>query len=427
MLNKKQYWHKALSLSKNSTLRNGTLFSLFSFLNSGISFLLLIFIAGFISPEGYGKLNIFNTTVMLLGFLIHLNTQGIISVNYFKNSRDSFYKTINAVILITIACFIILGLPLFILTNYLNYNFDFPVSLLYIALSICFFQVFSNINLDLWRLEERPIPYGLYSSGNVICNFILTLILVISLDYGWIGRIYSQFIIAIIFFILSIIFMIRRNYLKITLPSNKDIKDALSFGVPLIPHTTSFWLRQGLDRYIINAYYNSTLVGLFSFSYNFANIIQIIGTAFNSTNSVFIYKQLSESENNKVDVRNKLKKQTKMMLIFYVGITVVICIGSSLFISIFFPKYIGSLKFIIPQCLGAMFQCFYLLFVNFIFYYKKTKKLMYITFCLSLLHVILSLLLTRLSIYYTAYIGLFSNFLIALGVYLYSRRFYKLF
>lgn len=426
MLSKNQIWQKLSSISRNTTFKNGALFSLFSFLNSGINFILLIFIAKFISPEGYGKLNIFNTTVMLLGFLIHLNSQGIISVNFFKNASKDFPRTINTVFLITITCFILYVGIIILLGKYINYSFDISTNLLIVSLIICLFQVFSNVNLDLWRLEEKPISYGIYSSGNVIGNFILTLILIIGFDYGWIGRVYSQLLVATVFFILSFFFMYRRHYLQAVFPKNNDIKDAISFGVPLIPHTTSFWLRQGLDRYIINACYNSTLVGLFSFSYNFANIIQIIGTAFNATNSVFIYKNLSDTDNS-IEIKNRLRKQTKWMLIFYVGITFAICVASIIFIKFFFPKYLGSLEFIMPQCLGAMFQCIYLLFVNFLFYYKKTKKLMYITFTFSVLHAVLSLLLTKYSIYYTAYIGLFSNFLIALSVYLYSRKIYKLF
>lgn len=426
MMNTNRYWQKFLSVSRNTTVRNGALFSFFSFLNSGISFLLLIVIARFISPEGYGKLNIFNTTVMLLGFLVHLNTQGVISVNFFSKSRTEFYRTINAVFFITIACFSLHGILLIVLGEFLTLYLDISVSLLFIALLICFFQLFSNVNLELWRLEEKPIAYGFYSSGNVLGNFILTLILIIGLDYGWLGRVYSHFFIATIFLLLSIFFMIRRHYLVAVFPSVNEIKDALSFGVPLIPHSTSFWLRQGLDRYIINACYNPSLVGLFSFSYNFANIIQIIGMAFNATNSVFIYKNLSKADDS-IEIRVKLKKQTKWMLLFYIGITVVICIGSALFITMFFPQYIESLDFIIPQCLGAMCQCFYLLFVNFLFFYKKTKGLMYITFGFSVLHAVLSWILTRYSIYYTAYIGLLSNLLIALGVYMYSRRVYKIF
>jgi len=426
MLSKNLFCHKLLSFSRNTTLKNGTLFSFFSFLNSGINFLLLIIIAKFISPEGYGKLNIFSTTVMLLSFLIHLNTQGIISVNFFKESRKVLPRTINTVFLITIFCFLLYGGIIILYGNIINCSLNISTKILLTALIICFFQVFSSVNLDLWRLEEKPISYGIYSVCNVTGNFILTLILIIGFKYGWIGRIYSQILMAFIFFIVSFFYMYKRHYLKKILPLSEDIKDALSFGVPLIPHSTSFWLRQGFDRYIINACYNSSLVGLFSFSYNFANIIQIIGSAFNATNSVFIYKSLSD-QSSSTEIKRRLQKQTKWMLVFYVGITLIICVASIMFIKTFVPQYLGALKFIIPQCFGAMFQCVYLLFVNFLFYYKKTKKLMYITFSFSLLHAVLSLILTKFSIYYTAYIGLLSNFLIALGVYLYSRKIYKLF
>lgn len=413
------------SIGKNITIRNGILFSFFSFLNSGISFLLLIIIAGFMTPEGYGKLNIFNTTVMLLTFFINLNTSGIIPVNYFKETRINFYKTINAVFLITFFCLLLFVFVLIISESFLLRMINLPLSLLFAALFICFFQTYSNVNLDIWRLEEKPISYGIYSLSNVIANFGLTIIFIVGLDYGWKGRIYSQFLIALIFFFLGLFFLFHRGYLVKAMPSYQNIKDILSFGVPLIPHNTSFWLRQGLDRYIINFYHNASLVGLFSFSYNFANIIQIIGTAFNATNSVFIYKSLANK--NDIAIKEKLRKQTKMMMIFYICISIIICICTSIFIPFFFPQYKDALIYIIPQCLGAMFQCFYLLFVNFLFYYKKTKILMYITFSSSILHVILSLLLTKYSILYTAYIGMFSNFLIALGIYLYSKKIYKLF
>jgi len=51
---------KLLALRHNKTVQNGALFSIFSFLNAGISFVLLIFIAGFISPEDTEALQLFN-------------------------------------------------------------------------------------------------------------------------------------------------------------------------------------------------------------------------------------------------------------------------------------------------------------------------------------------------------------------------------
>ena len=89
-------------------------------------------------------------------------------------------------------------------------------------------------------------------------------------------------------FFVSIYFLIRRGYLQRLIPNKETVKSALAFGIPLIPHSASAWIRQGLDRYVINYFYMATQVGIYSFAYNFANIIQIIGLAFNATNS-YIY------------------------------------------------------------------------------------------------------------------------------------------
>ena len=284
-------------------------------------------------------------------------------------------------------------------------------------------QVFSTVNLDIWRLEENPLSYGIYSVATVFANFILTLILVIGFHWGWLGRVYAQVAVSMLFFFVSIYFLIRRGYLQKLMPNKETVKSALDFGIPLIPHSASAWIRQGLDRYVINYFYMATQVGIYSFAYNFANIIQIIGLAFNATNSVYIYKNLANIE---ADTSRRLLKQTKVMTLFFAIITLCVYVGTSIFIPIFVPKYTDAISYLFPLCVGAFFQCVYYLFVNYLFYYKKTKKLMYITFSMSLFHVLLSVLLTRYSMMYTAYVTMIVNMMIVLGVFLYSRRVYKL-
>ena len=71
------------SLYHNDTARNGTLFSFFSFLNKGLGFILLIIIAGLLTPDGYGHLNIFNLTITLISYFICFNSIGLISINFF--------------------------------------------------------------------------------------------------------------------------------------------------------------------------------------------------------------------------------------------------------------------------------------------------------------------------------------------------------
>lgn len=417
-----QIWNIVDNLRRNRTVKNGALFAFFSFLNSGFNFFLLILIADFIAPEGYGKLNLFTTFVTLFSFLLPLNSTGIIGAVFFRESIANVRKTINAVFLITGFVFFVFSLVVLFCAPILGDVVGISAIYQWIALWICFFQVCTTVNLDIWRLEEAPIKYGCYSFAMVLLNFVLTICFVVFLKYDWLGRIYAQFVVGGIFFIFSLLLLLKRGYLVALFPDKRIFLNVLAFGIPLIPHAVSFWLRQGLDRYIVNYFYDSTQVGLLSFSFNFANVIQILGTAFNATNSVFIYKNLAE---NTGIVRKKLHRQTILMLLFFVGVTIVVCLGANIFIPFLFPEYKGCVSFLYPQCLGAMFHCFYLLFVNYLFFYKKTKGLMYITFSFSVLHVFLSFVLTEYSMYYTLYIGLLSNILIALSVFLYSRRIYK--
>jgi len=406
-------------INDNQTFRNGILFTFFSFLNNGISFILLIILAKFISPDGYGKLNLFNTFITIVSIVISLSSNGYISVSFFRKSKEDFSKVINSVFIITTVCFLfVLSFQLLfsgIFVHYVGLSINYQL----IALLICYFQIFNSVNLDIWRLEEKPVKYGLYSLSIATLNFAITLLLVISYKQGWVGRLDAQFSVALIYFVISLFFLVRRRLLTFVLPKWKLIKETLLFGLPLVPHLASGWIRQGLDQYIVNFYHNVSDVGLFGFAFNFANIILIIGAAFNASNSVYIFKSLA---NPSIDTDIKLKKQTRLMILFFIVLTLLIFIVSYLFIYNALPKYKGSLIYLFPLCISTFFQSIYLLYVNYLFYYKKTEILMYITFSVSILHLSLSYFLTRYSIQYTAYISLVSSALIFFLVFFYSKK-----
>ena len=90
-------------LRNNKILLKGGLFSLFSFFNQGVGFLLLIILAKYIVPAEYGTLSLFNTIVTFLGFLVSLSTNGYVSVSFFRKSRDEFRQSLSIVFLITFA------------------------------------------------------------------------------------------------------------------------------------------------------------------------------------------------------------------------------------------------------------------------------------------------------------------------------------
>ncbi len=253
----------------------------------------------------------------------------------------------------------------------------------------------------------------------VVVNVGITLFLILEADLGWMGRVYAMLGSNLIFFLISIYILYKHKWFIFKIPNLSILKEVLLFGLPLVPHTLTIWMRQGVDRYIINYCWDLTSVAVFSFAINLSSIIQIIGLAFNASNSVYIYKTLAEKHN---DFYHKLFKQIKLMTIFFVVVTIVIYFLSRIGITYFIPKYADSIVLLLPLSLSALFQCVYLLFVNFLFYYGKTKKIMYITVGISVLHVALSLIFSKYSIIYTAYINLLSTFAICCLIILSARK-----
>lgn len=416
--------YKINRIRKDSTVRNGALFSFFSFLNKGISFILLTIIARFLAPDSYGIINLFNTNISIFAILICLNTSGLISINFFKKSTEEFKRTISTVLLLALIGFLFLSLIVFILGVLCNGAFGISAYYQWLSLWVCLFTLISNINLDIWRIEEKVVSYGIYSTIISLLNFGLTVLFVVVIKKDWEGRVYAHILSYLIAFGFSLIFLIKRKFITNIFPTRESIKECLRFGVPLMPHDASTWIRQGLDNLYINSFHSSALVGIFGFSSNFANIIHIIGQAFNNTNSVYIYKNLASDDDS---VKTRLRRQTRLMILFYVVISISVGLASAAFIFYFFPNYHDSIKYLPLLCLSGFFRCIYFQFVNFIFYFGKTKGLMYISFGFSVLHTLLSFCLTRYSLFYTAIISAFIDLLITSSVFLYSRKIYKLF
>lgn len=407
----------------NKTLMNGTMFSMFSFIDRGISFILLIILARYITPAEYGHLSLFDTIVQLLGFFVALSTQGFFSISYFQRKGDLFRQDTSSIIIILVACTSILSVVLLFSQNLLMRLANLPKVFLWYALIISFTQVFYYLYKDFLRIQEKVTRYGIVSCGFAILNFALSIYLVIDQNQGWQGRVYSSLLCTLVFGAIGLYVLLRKRLFSRHI-SWKVTKMILLWGIPLIPHQATSWIKQGCDRLIINGTHSIEDVGIFSFALTLTSIIIMIGTAFNATNSVSIYQILSKDIPANVKV-SQLKKQTRNIGVIYtVGYFFVLIFGTVL-IPFLLPRYIGSLPYFWILSLSGYFFCLYFLFVNYLFYYHKNKNIMMITFLTSLAHLLLSLLLTRFSLYYTAIIHVITQLIVLLMIVRVSQNILK--
>lgn len=408
-------------VSGNKTLVNGSLYSLFSFLGQGCNFLILILVAGYILPADYGKLSIFSTIATFMGYFIGLSTYGYVSISYFRETYSVFKKDFTAIIFIHILSFLVFALVAILLTDNMVKALETTRSLLFYALIISFGNILFNIHQDYLRIQERLKSYGIWSITNVLLNFVLTLTFVILFKQGWLGRIDAQLIGMLILGLLAVISFWHSKLFSIDF-SWKRYKSILLFGLPMIPHLATIWIKQGLDRYIINYHYTTYEVGIFSFAISLVTVIVMIGSAFNATNSVTLYQILGNKTTSNVEKHMALRRQTKTIALVYIAASAayVLCIVPIFYLAL--PKYTPAIPYFLILCGYGLLQCFYFLYCNYMFFYKETKQLMYITFGSSLLHLALSLLLTQYSLYLTAIIYVLVQAVILVLVRHYARR-----
>lgn len=414
------FFAKIKSLVNNRTLKNGALFSGFSFINRGISFFLLLILANYIAPVEYGYLNLFATVVMIIGYFIAMSTEGYLSVVFFKEGIEGIKNAISCIFSTSLIVSAVLISSLLIAGDSIATLLNLPLNLLYLAIVICFFTLYSHIFLDLFRLRENVKVYGIFSCSNAILNFISSIVLVKFLSMGWEGRIYSQTFCFAAYGLIGIIFLIQKKLF--VLPQKKFWKDMLIWGIPLIPHLATNFIRQGCDRYIINYNHSIEEVGLFSFALNLTNIIIMIGMGFNQSNSVEIYKVLGSKELDAKAKVQRLNHQRKQIFWVYLTLSLMVCAAAYIMIPWILPKYTKAIDYFLILAMYGFLQCVYFLFTNILFFYKRTRLIMSITFISSIIHLILSLVLTPYSLFATCAIYVLSQFLICLFIIFFSMK-----
>lgn len=423
MLSAQSLFKHITTLLRSKAVRNGGTFAVFSFFNKGISFILLTILARYISPADYGELSLFNTLVTLLSFFTGLSTAGYLSVSFFKETKEKFKEDLTVICLITVTVTLVLLFLFFVTDQWLSGILKVSVKYIFLGLLISFANVFVGLNLDYFRVQEKLTWYGILSSSFALLNFGLALYLVVARNMNWHGQVYALTACNVIFALIALFFFFR-NKLFCLPKSWVAYKKVIIWGLPIIPHLASGWVKQGLDRYIIDGTHTMNDVGIFSFSLTLANIIIIIGQAFNQTNSVNLYQTLSSSDTNENKLIS-LHRKEKFLSLVYLVMVVVVTIGGSIFIPILMPKYTACVPYFLVLSFYGFLQCIYFLFCNYLFYYDCTKQLMLITFGSSIIHFLLSFWLTRYSLYFTCFIYVFSIMIVVLLVYKQSRKLLK--
>ncbi len=365
-------------------IKNTLIYFFADIFNKAIPFLLLPVLTTYLTPEDYGIVATFGVFTSILVIFISMNTLGSIEVTYFQIPKEKLKIYIANVFLIISVSLIIILLVTVLFSSQLTNLLDIPLEWLTVGVFISLAQVVNTINLLLWRVEHKAKNYSFFEIAQNLFNVSLTLLFVIAINMDWEGRLLAMAIAMISFGFISFYLVVKvRNYF--TFSYNKEyIKDALHYGIPLIPHSLAGWIKTGLDRVFLTSLVGVAATGIYSVGYQLGTIVMIIATSLYKAWLPKLYEMMT-------DMTDEDKKQiVKFTYLYFIGIlllTIVLYFSLDIFIKFFIGEEFAESKNIVLFILMAYaFDSMYFAVVPYMFYNKKTKIISAVTISTSLIH-----------------------------------------
>lgn len=351
-----------------------SVYTFFRVLNRTVPVLLLPFLTHYLDPENYGIVDFYLLWLLLLTPVIGLNASSSVGRLYYDRDELNYPTYISSVLYFNLFITLILLIACFFPGEYFLKLLNLKVSLsflVYLVLNAAFNQI-SVIQLTNWRVQNKPIPYGILGFIRTLAEIGLSVILVKYLFQDWQGRILGQLFGAIIAITISIYFMIKDGLI---IPKfNYDyLKKSINYGAPLILHSIGGVLIGYSNRFFIYKFLDVAAAGVFASAFQIGLAISLLQSSFNEAWVPYFFNLLKNS-NNYTTHRHIIK----ISYFYFAGLLLLTLLLIVLLPYIYMfigNKYESGQSIAIYIMVAYMFNGFYKMFGNYLLFLKKTKMI----------------------------------------------------
>lgn len=379
---------------KNSLLGSAGIYTLTQILNASIPFLLLPIVTRYLSPEEYGIYSMFKIVAGLVFSFIGLGLNGAITTLYFERKKPALAQYIfNSFLLVTLSSISIFSI-FYIFPVFFEGVSGIPIEWLWTVIIASYGKVIFQATLTIWQVEREPFKYGAFQISQSILNFVLSLVLMIGLSLNWKGIIIAETFAFMLFGVVGLLYLKKKNWLSLKFDKS-DIKHALNFGLPIIPHVIGMYIITASDRFLITNMVGVAETGMYAVGYQIAMVIMVLQDSFNKAWVPWLFEKLNKNS-------HVLKiKIVKFTYVYHVVITIVallLWVSSPMIMQIFIgPEYKEAEKFILWLALGYAFNGMYKMVTNYIFYVSKTYYLAIVTAVTAVINIVLGYALIKIN------------------------------
>ncbi|CAI0751287.1 Polysaccharide biosynthesis protein [Serratia quinivorans] len=384
-----------------------------------IGFIILPYLTAHLGASGYGALTLYLSVIQMLIIFISFSGQGLLPVKYMQEGEGSSLVFRRDNITLAIASSVLLVAIFYIVTLVANISVSFSDGFLVVLASLA--QALNFINLSHLRISQTykvaAIGQFLLSAFNVL--FTIALFEMIAATPGQrliaIAASFFSIQLAYEFFVYKRI----KGERVVLEPVRKRYKEIISYGVSLLPHHGSYWIKSSIDRFFIAHYMSTAVVGVYGLAFQLTSIVMLFFGVINQAFQPFIYRKLKEKDFRGVE----------LIQYGYTGLVVVACIIYFFIMPFAFPylfkaefnRAIYYFNILLP---GTAFLSIYYIFTHSLFYYRKNKMISIITMGSMATHLvgIFIITMTTIKVEYFCFVYAVSSLFACVATFVYGKR-----
>jgi len=390
-----------------------------------VGFFLIPVYTRYLTPADYGGLEIFQTTLSILGIIFVMGLTGALFRSYFNYDDEEKRKTVvgTVFLFLTGTSFLFLLILMALAGNFsalffssVEYTFYFRVIFLTL-----FFDVGIVIAFSVLRAREESKKYAVFVLIRFLVTAGLNILFVVVLHKGVLGILLGGLIAAFLLYCILLRSIVKNAKLSFSIA---ELKEMLSFGLPLVPASLAAWIMTMADRYFLKFLSTSTELGLYSLGYKFGMVVQVLIVApFILAWAPFLWSTAK--------AKNAKEIYSSVLTYFVVAAMVVALVLSVLSKEVLevmaAPTFYGAYK-VIPLIAVSyvLYGCYQILAIG-ITLEKKTKYLALIVGVGAVVNLGLNyLLIPSYGMMGAAVATVISYVLLPIGSYFVSKRYYPI-
>lgn len=355
----------------SSFVQQLSVYTVSSYINKAIPFLLLPLFTRFLSTEDYGQVAMFSALISLLISITSWSGDGALLRKYYEVKKEKLSGYLFNYLLISLVSLIIISLFLFLFNERVSELSGVPTRWLLLAVVATLCTIICYYVNSYHQASEQPVHYALFTNGWTLSEALLSIVFIVVLGLGASGRAYGISTAYIIFAIIGLIIL--KKEVGISAKIDKvAIKEELSvFGFPSLPMNLRGTILQFVDRLFIANMVSLSAVGVYAAGSQLAMVIEVFVRSISLALTPWMYKKLQEGNN---EAKYAIVKLIYILVIGIVLISllwwVVATVGATIILG---EDFVGSTAYLGWLIVSRVFMGLQLIMVNFIYFYKRTK------------------------------------------------------